>query len=403
MPWHSGHHVLSQVDDFKKRERPMNLPFRFPVQDIYKFTKSGDDRRIVAGTVNTGTIKVGDRVRFLPSGKTSTIKSIEMFNAPTQTQAEPEEAPGFTLETQIYIQRGELMVREDEPQPEVSTRFRANLFWMGHAPMIPGKNYKLKVGAGRHTVTLAEIIHVLDASELSSSQSKKQVDRHDVAECILEASKPVAFDLVSQIEHTGRFVIVDNYEIAGAGIILESASDEHSVLREHIERREETWSPSDIPASERAAAYRHGAKFILIAGDEEDYKLRLGKALEKKLFYRNFKSYYLGMRSLVSGLDSDVVISGDRSEHIRRLGELARIMTDAGQIFISSAASIDKFDINLLKQLNEPHEILVVNASGEDMNSDLVDVIIEPDSDIEKAVLTIYDVLKQKQIVDYFL
>src|SRR5450759_4226260 len=118
------------------------------------------------------------------------------------------------------------MVKDGDPAPHVSTRFRVNLFWMGRAPMIRDKSYRLKLGAARCPVKLVEVLNVLDASELSTVRNKQQIDRHDVAECVLETAKPVAFDVAGEIERTGRLVVVDNFEIAGAGIILAPLSAE---------------------------------------------------------------------------------------------------------------------------------------------------------------------------------
>lgn len=182
MPWYKGVTVLGQVDTFEKPRGNESKPLRLPVQDIYKFTAQDDDRRIVAGNIFTGTIRVGDKVRFQPSGKESVIKTIEAFSAPERTEVIAGYATGVTLTTQIYIKPGELMVKVDEAQPHVSRRFHVNMFWMGRPPMVPGKSYRLKVGAASVSAQLAEVIQVLDASELTSIENKQQIDRHDVAE-----------------------------------------------------------------------------------------------------------------------------------------------------------------------------------------------------------------------------
>jgi sulfate adenylyltransferase subunit 1 (EFTu-like GTPase family) len=219
------------------------------VQDIYKFTEQDDDRRIVAGTIETGSIAVGDAVVFQPSGKSSRIRSVEYFNGPAKIRASAGEASGFTLDTQLYIKPGEWMVRADEPALQVGTRLRVNLFWMNRAPMICGKTYKLKLGALRSTVKLVEILAVLDAAEIGVDSAKQQVDRHDVAEVILETPKPVAFDLIGDIEQTGRLVIVDNFEIAGAGIILAKA--------------ETVATTSETPLLDPAGAHGNTSKFAV--------------------------------------------------------------------------------------------------------------------------------------------
>ena len=270
-------------------------------------------------------------------------------------------ATGVTLETQVYVRPGELMVREDQPAPLVGRRFRANLFWMGRAPMIPGKTYKLKIGAAQVPLKLADVLSVLDAADFVSEHSKQQVDRHDVAECVLETHRPVAFDRVDQVLHTGRFVVVDDCEIAGAGIILEKADDAESTLAEHVRGREFAWEGGDVTPSDRAAAYGHGSKFVLLAGTDAGALAILAGSIEKALFCSCFKSYYARPANVARGLDADIRFRGEmRDEHVRRLGELARLLTDAGQIFITSLPGADEYDVRTLELLNSPHEILVV-------------------------------------------
>ncbi|MFP6597991.1 MAG: GTP-binding protein, partial [Candidatus Hydrogenedentota bacterium] len=134
MPWYSGMTVLDQVDSFHKLKGNEAKTFRMPVQDIYKFTASGDDRRIFSGTISTGTISVGEEVVFLPSGKESTITTIEGFNSSERTSVEAGYATGFQIATQVYIKPGELMLKKYDPRPHVGRRFRCNMFWMGRPP-----------------------------------------------------------------------------------------------------------------------------------------------------------------------------------------------------------------------------------------------------------------------------
>jgi bifunctional enzyme CysN/CysC len=397
-PWYDGPTVLEQIDAFQRREFPESLPFRLPVQDIYKFTARNDDRRIVAGTIETGTVRVGDEVVFQPSGKASTVKSIEYFNGPGKTAAAAGEAPGFTLTTQIYVRPGEWMVKAGEPPLKTATRFRANLFWMGRDPMVRGKTYKLKLGATRSPVKLVEVRAVLDATELSTVANKQQVDRHDVAECVLETPKPVAFDLVADLEQTGRLVIVDHHEIAGAGIILATDESAESTLQEHVRAREIAWRPSAIPAAGRAAAFGHGAKFVVFTGAEDGAGDAYARALERALFDRGFKAYYLGMENLARGLDSDLG-DDDRDDHIRRLGELARILTDAGQIFITSLTGADADDLRILEQLNRPNEILTVSVGGDEPAGPDTSLRLDPAQGCETGVARVCELLRDRNVI----
>jgi bifunctional enzyme CysN/CysC len=405
MPWYRGSTVLEQLDNFRKSETDLTHPFRMPVQDIYKFTASGDERRIVAGTILTGSIKIGDEVILLPSKKRSHVKSIESFNTPHRRSAQAGLATGFTLATQVYIRPGELMVKSDDKLPQVSNRFKANIFWVGKAPLIKNKSYKLKIGAARTMVKLVDIISVLDASELNSVMNKQQVDRHDVGECIFEVAKPIAYDLANEIEATGRFVIVDNYEIAGGGIILESIMTKESTLHEHIKEREILWDRGSVSAVERVDEYNHKSKFVVIAGLTGTGKREIAKALERKLFEQNFKVYYLGLANIEYGLDADMkyeAVSDD--ERIRRLGELARIVTDSGQIFITTISNADDYDLEKLKLLNEPNEILVVNVGENNFAEYKVDLDLPDGADLEGAVEEIIGLLKQKKvIIEYYI
>src|SRR5690606_23235951 len=131
---------------------------------------------------------------------------------------------GVTLASQLYVGRGEIMARADEAPPQVSDRVRANVFWMGRAPLRMGKDYLLKLGTAKVSARLEHINFKIDASESGGEASKdsaEMVERHDVADVVLQLRKPIAFDPTSLLEATGRFVIVDAYEIAGGGIIRE--------------------------------------------------------------------------------------------------------------------------------------------------------------------------------------
>jgi bifunctional enzyme CysN/CysC len=169
--WYNGPTVLNALDSFRTEPAPTERPFRMPVQDVYKFTKQGDDRRIIAGTIDSGAVTVGDEVIFFPSGKKSRVKSIEAFNRPAQGRAEAGWATGLTLQEQIYITRGEVATLESQQRPQVTTRLRVSLFWLGKEPMVKRKEYLLKLGTARVTARLEEVLRVMDASTLDATTS----------------------------------------------------------------------------------------------------------------------------------------------------------------------------------------------------------------------------------------
>lgn len=397
--WYSGPTVLEQMDAFENAVEKKNEVFRFPVQDIYKFTESEDDRRITVGNIESGSVSVGDKVIFYPARKKAEIASIEIFNSDEKKKSTAGEAVGFTLHPQIYIEPGEMMVKADQQAPHFGQRFKANLFWMGKAPFIQGKLYKLKFGSKAVGVRLAEIHNVIDASELSTLANKKQIDRHDVGEVILEASKPIAFDTLDFSESTSRFVIVDNYEIAGGGVVLEPVDDSATIFEAEIARREKLWKYGDVKADEKAMIYGHKPKFIVITGRNEEDQHKLGKNLEKLLFRKGFKTYYLGMSNLSIGLGSDVRFLGqEKEEEVRRLGELARILTDSGQIFITSLSDLDDFDISRLKKLNKPYEILVITLGETLFSQTVAELPLKDSGDLNQNLSRIVNLLRKMQI-----
>lgn len=160
-------------------------------------------------------------MQFCPSGKKSKVKTIEVFNAEKRDSISDGYSTGFTLDEQIYVKRGDLAVISGQKKPKVTAKIRANLFWLGKNPLEKNKDYHLKLGTAKVIIRVSEVLKILDASNLNNKISDK-IERNEVAECILELNKEIALDLSEEIASTGRFVIVDNYDIAGGGIVLEA-------------------------------------------------------------------------------------------------------------------------------------------------------------------------------------
>lgn len=401
MPWYKGPSILGVLDAFVKQPPEDQQVFRMPVQDIYKFTEEGDERRIVAGRIATGTVRTGDEIVFLPSGKKNRVKSVEYFNAPARTESFAGQSTGFTMETEIYIRPGEIMCRSSEKLPQISNKFKANVFWMGKQPLIMGKTYKLKIATQQVPVIVSQIVHVLNAAELASVK-KDNVGRHEVGECIFETLKPVAFDLASEIAATGRFVIVDNYEIAGGGIILAPVFDNESSLNTHIRKREFGWERSHITPEMRAQKYSHKSALIAIIGRIDTGKQRIAKALEEQLFELGKNVYFLGISNrLLGGASAD---SKDRvlgkHEMLLQLGELAHLMTDAGLILITSVTDIDEHELKMIRTLNRPNPTFVVNVGENRFNAQDIDLNLPENEESEAAVKKIVELLVKAVVLD---
>jgi len=402
MPWYTGPTTLDIFDSFTKEQDTADKAFRFPVQDIYKFTASGDDRRILAGRVETGSARVGDEVVFLPSQKRSTIATVEGFNLPPQTQAGAGQSTGFTLREQIYVNPGELMCKADEPMPQVSTHLAVNIFWMSRQPMVRDKKYKIKLAGARMPVWLHEVVTVLDASELTTDSNRQQVERHDVAECILETLKPIAFDLSTDIAQTGRFVIIDNYEIAGGGVVLKAVESATNRITERVQQREQRWQRSNITPHVRSTRYNQRSTLVLICGPANTGKEKLAKALEEHLFESGRYVYYLGLSN--TSLSMDVTESGQRDEYIRRLGEVSHLFTDAGLILIATISDLDDYELDTINTLNQPSDFRIINVGPNRFSRANVDLQIDDVSDPADAVHEIKQLLTAKQyLIEYYL
>ncbi|HOQ05257.1 MAG TPA: GTP-binding protein [Anaerohalosphaeraceae bacterium] len=404
MCWYDGPTVLEAMGRFEKEPPGLEKPFRFPVQDVYKFTEEGDDRRIAAGRVETGTVRVGDEVIFLPSGKRSRIASIEGFNRPPQTEAYAGQSTGFTLTEQIYIPPNQILCRADQPAARTGTCLKVNLFWMGRQPMVRGKRYKLKLAAARETVWLREIYTVLDAADLSTDSSRTQIERHDTAEYLLETFRPVAFDVVSDIAQTGRFVIIDNYEIAGGGIILDALSAERDLISEHVRKRQKYWQRSRIQSQNRSDRYKQNAALVLLCGPAGIGKSEIAKTLEERLFDAGRMVYYLGLDNSLLGVDSDLQTTDERDEYIRRLGEIAHLFTDAGLILITTISHLDDYELQAIRTLNQPYPCLVVAIGPHQLAQAQPDLHIEKPADVPEVIEKIKCLLtREHYLLEYHL
>lgn len=395
--WYKGDSILGALDNFEKAPSLEAKPFRMPVQGIYKFTEEGDERRIAAGRIESGSVAVGDKVVFLPSGKRSEISSIEMFNVPPRKKISAGESVGFTFKEQIYINRGDIMCKADQELPQVSTLIEVDIFWMGREPFALKKEYKIKIGTAKVPVWLKEIKKVIDASDLKKEE-KQHVDRHEVAECILECSAPIAFDLAGSIEATGRFVIVDKYDIAGGGIITKVIKDDQAEVREQVQQREIKWDYSIIDPETREEKYGHTPKFILLTGRVGVDKKSIAKEVEKNLFERGAKTYFLGIGNLLRGLDVDVHKS-KRHEHVRRMGEVAHILMDAGLIVLGTASNLTDEELRLLQEVTDRSKMLVINVGPNDFRGSILDLSLKKEDSVAKNVKQILSLLETGNVL----
>lgn len=400
MKWYKDKTVLQILDEFEKEKPAINKPFRMPVQDVYKFTKHGDSRRIVAGTIETGVVSVGDELVFYPSGKKSKVKTIESFNTSPINSLGVGNAAGFTLEEQIYLTRGEIAVKANEKKPFVGKKLKVNLFWLGRKPFIKKKEYFLKLGTTKVGIKLEEILRIINASSLDTKERKDSVERHDVAECIIHLNKAIAFDKLEDNAITSRFVIVDEFEIAGGGIIREVLEDKYSWVRDKVILRNYKWEKSKIAPEQRAEKYNQKSTLVLITGPQNSGKKEVAKLLESMLFADGKIVYFLGIGNVLYGVDADIKKNGgNKEEHLRRLAEVAHILMDAGVILLVTARELSQDDLEIIKTTVNPEKIETIWV-GDDLTTDIsYDLRIPGINDVELSANLIKEVLQDKGII----
>ena len=362
MPWYSGPTVLQTLESFTKETAREQQPLRFPVQDVYKF----DARRILAGRVASGLLKVGDRLVFSPSNKSAVVRTIEAFNVdPVPAEARAGQSTGITLDEQIFVERGEMASRQDTV-PQVSTLLRCNLFWMGRRPLEMGRKYLLRLATREVDCEVATIHRIIDTQDLDAKQSHSSVGRNEVAELTIRTKSPIAFDRYSDSDVTGRFVVVDQYDVSGGGIITEGLQDDQTQLREEARRRDIAWVKGDVSPDERASLFGHRAAMVLITGGAHAGKSFLARRLEVRLTAEGRHAYLLDGQNLRHGLDSDVRDEDVKEkELVRRFGEVARLFADAGLIVISTTNTFSRADHQDVRTLVQPTPVVTVHLSNQ--------------------------------------
>ena len=221
---------------------------------------------------------------------------------------------------------------------------------------------------------ITSVDRVMDASNLTIKNSKV-VHRNDIAECVIKLDQIAAIDLASEMPETGRFVIVDNYEIAGGGVVVENLPDYDSWIYDSALKRNQKWEMIAITDEMRAERYNQKACMVLITGSpDNNYRKELAKGLTEKLFHEGKFIYFIGMANLLYGMDADIkgVSEEVRPEHIRRLAEVANLMMHAGLILVASAREISDKDMRILQAaLTNRGDRLITVWAGEAVTTDL--------------------------------
>jgi bifunctional enzyme CysN/CysC len=355
MPWYDGPTVLSMLDTFEPPAPLVEMPLRLPIQDVYRF----DKRRILAGRIESGTLRVGDSLVFSPNNKRSIVASLETWRGEPKTVALAGESVAITLTEQIFVQRGHVASLE-ENAPIESNRFKARIFWMGKNNLEMRRPYRLKLVTQELDAEIVSIERIIDASTLDTVQTGRDyIARNDVAEVTVQTRGALVMDNHDRNALMGRFVIVDERLVAGGGIIHGGVySDRSKVKSANI-----YWSDSTVLTKNRNLRNGHRGAVIWLTGLSGSGKSALSREVERELFNGGRHVYVLDGDNIRHGLNANLGFSPeDRVENIRRVAEVASLMADAGLIVITAFISPYRQDRRRAREivLEGGHEFIEV-------------------------------------------
>jgi bifunctional enzyme CysN/CysC len=337
MPWYRGPtflDYLNSVDVSDGAERP----FRFPVQWV---NRPNGDFRGFSGTIVSGSIAPGKPVLVSGSGRTARVKQIVTFEGAIES-ADEGEAVTLTFDAEIDIARGDLLADPGEP-PEFVDQFAAHMIWMSEHPLVPGRSYLLKIGTRTVAATVTALKYRIDVDTLAHL-ADKTLGLNEIGFCNLSTAVPVAFDPYSVNRDTGGFILIDRYtnETAGAGMIafgLRRASNIH-------------WQALTVGRDQRAALKEQVPAVLWLTGLSGAGKSTIADIIEKKLLAAGRHTMLLDGDNVRHGLNRDLGFTdADRVENVRRVGEVAKLMTEAGLIVICSFISPFRAERRMVREL----------------------------------------------------
>ncbi|MFM9843881.1 MAG: adenylyl-sulfate kinase [Dongiaceae bacterium] len=350
MKWYRGPFVMEVLSGFRPTRRATELPLRLPIQDVYKF----DDRRILVGRIESGRLKVGDRLLFSPSNKISRVASIESWHTEAMpTEAEAGQSVGIMLDDQLFVERGELASHPDHA-PLETTVFRGRLFWLAQQPLKKGAEYRLRIATRDVPVTVEAVERVFDVEDLST-HSGDEIGRHGVGDVILRTRAMLAVDEAKSFARSGRFVLTDESHILAGGLIdMEGYPNQREirVVRSENLRTEK----HRVTSEQRAARAGHKGGVLWFTGLSGSGKSTLAMAVEQALFVKGYNVFVLDGDNVRQGLNSNLGFSpDDRAENIRRVGEVAALFADAGFITITAFISPYRADRERARRAAREH------------------------------------------------
>ena len=347
MNWYQGPTLLGFLETVDIRDRLNQHAFRFPVQWV---NRPNADFRGFSGTVVAGSIKPGDEIRALPSGQIAAIDRI-VLSSNDLDQAVTDQAVTLTLDREIDLSRGDLIVAADAPC-EVSDQFEAELVWMDNEPGYVGRRYSFQLGTSQANASLTHIKFKYDVNTFEQLSSR-ELSFNEIANVQITLDAEIPFEAYTDCPGLGAFVLIDRYTNAtvAAGMIRFALHRSSNVHRQALS--------VDRAAREKLSGHR--GRVAWLTGLSGSGKSTIANAAEKILHEQGYRTYILDGDNVRHGLSKDLGFTvADRVENIRRIAEVAKLMLDAGVIVLTAFISPFRDERDMAKSLFEPDDFLEV-------------------------------------------
>ncbi len=349
-PWYHGPTLMGFLETCEVDEtRLQGLPFRLPVQWV---NRPNLDFRGFAGMVAGGSIKPGDRVRVQPSGRESTVRRIVAYGGDLAV-AVAGQSVTLTLADEVDISRGDVISRADAPA-EVADQFECSIVWMADEPMLPGRPYLLKIGTRTVTASITEPKYKVNVNTMEHLAAK-QLELNEIGVCNIALDRAVAFDAYKDNRETGGFILIDrlNNNTVGAGMLHFALRRSHNIHLQHV----------DIDKAARSLIKGQKPAVLWFTGLSGAGKSTIANLVEKRLHALGRHSYLLDGDNVRHGLNKDLGFTdADRVENVRRVGEVARLMVDAGLIVLTAFISPFRAERRLARSMVEEGEFIEVHV-----------------------------------------
>ena len=347
MPWYRGPHLLDYLETVEVEDDRAGKPFRMPVQWV---NRPNADFRGFAGMVVSGSAKPDDEIAVLPSGQTTKIKRIVGAGGDLEA-AQAGDSVTVTLADEIDIARGDMLAALRD-RPQVADQFEARLVWMAHERMFPGRSYLMKINSGTVAATVTELKHQIDVNSLSKLAAKT-LALNEVGVANLSTARAVAFDAYADNRDTGAFILIDRYsnQTVAAGMI------DFALRRAgNIHRQQQT-----VSKAERANLMHHRPAVLWFTGLSGSGKSTIANLVEAALHARGVHTVLLDGDNVRHGLNRDLGFTEpDRVENIRRIGEVAKLMTNAGLVVLCSFISPFKAERRMVREQLDTGEFIEI-------------------------------------------